>query len=336
MLDLLSEKKTKDGKNLRIWRLITPCGSVPEWIKRYMSASIGYEVYRNALSDSSYWRLYYRNAFDGKGAIDHLYIAEVDNEPAARVWFGYSPRFGHGNFGNVFTEPEFRRHGLMNELLAPCLKDFFDSPAKMLCCNGNKLTVGSYLKSGFHLIYGDETYPLCILKSKGRLFSDVEAVAFDHSPICKIREGTIDDQYDCDKFMPFTSAMYRYPRNHRVGISAYITDYRIACQEYLSGNGVIGVAENHNGTVVGYAFALKLSGHNCLDFSVHPDNLKEAGCLLEFTAGKFKKYFSGEPIFAQIDARDMEKHSLLGHAGFRLCATIPNIFENQNILIFKI
>ncbi len=321
MLEVLSEKKLSTGENLRILRLITPADFVPERVKRYMIASLGYDTYRNAVNELNYWRLYFRAVFDGEGAVDHLYLAEVDGELAARVWFAYSRRSGYGNFGNVYTEPEFRRRGLMNELMAPCLNDFSNSPAKMICCSsGNKIAVNSYLKDGFHLIYDGETGPLCLLKPEyGKHFGEVETAAFDGSPVGNIRCGTIDDQYDCDKFLFYTRPL-RSQSFRRIGPASFVTDYRTAFQEVRCGHGAVTVAENRTGTIVAYAFALKCFGQNCLDFTVHPDNASDVPALLEFTAGQFREQYPGEPLFISIASQNTLQLEIMKNIGCRKLA----------------
>ena len=120
-LELLEESILFTGEQLKVYRLITPSEKVvPKRVIQYMIASLGYDEYRKYVNDQNYWRLYYRTAFENKGAVDHLYLAEVNGEFAARVWFAYSRKSGFGNFGNVCTETEHRKKGLMSILMKHC------------------------------------------------------------------------------------------------------------------------------------------------------------------------------------------------------------------------
>ena len=253
-LELLEESTLFTGEQLRVYRLITPNEkAVPKSVIQYIIASLGYDEYRKYVNDQSYWRLYYRTAFENKGAVDHLYLAEVNGEFAARVWFAYSRKSGFGNFGNVYTEPEHRKKGLMTVLLKHCSAGFEASDAKMLCCStGSPHAAASYVKIGFHMIYGGETGPMCLLKkSCGNHFFEMAEKYYSDNKIVKVRPGTIDDQYDCDKILDKLPAMRENRPTPPPEAGCFVTEYRIAYQEMLNGNGQILVAENSSGVCVG-------------------------------------------------------------------------------------
>ena len=337
-MELLKETTLADGRPLRIYRQITPdTAPVPEKLIRYMISSIGFDRYRKFVHDQNYWRLYYRAAFDGEGAVDHLYLAEVEGTFAARVWFAYSPTSGFGNFGNVYTEPEFRRLGLMNELLRFCIADFMNSPAKLLCCaTGNKFAAASYRKAGFQMTYGGETGMMHLIAPRyGSHFADLEKRCFDGSAVSRIRPGTPGDQFDCDKFLVHTAAMRGKVRNS-AGPDAYISEYRVAWQDQKNGNAVTAVAENGNGTVCAYAYAVKAFGRNCLNFKVYPDNTGEIRELLEFTAAEFRKLFPDEPILIYLDSNCTLQLEALARAGMEPVAQIPGSTAEAALMIFEI
>ena len=284
-LELLEQSTLETGEQLKVYRLITPAEkAVPERVKRYIMASLGYDNYRQYINDQAYWRIYYRSAFDGNGAIDHLYLAEVDGNFAARVWFAYSRRTHFGNFGNVYTEPEYRQRGLMNVLMKHCMAGFQASDARMLCCSsGNKFAVKSYLKSGFHLVYGGETGPLCLLKKEyGSHFFDIVKEYYSDKTIVKVRPGDIDDQYDCDKVLTKLPAMRQMPPEPAPEGAPFVTEFRIALQESINGNGKVMVAENVKGAIVGYSWQLKLYGRTVTHTVMHPDCREQKDLLLDF------------------------------------------------------
>ena len=325
MLDILQETKLADGRNVRITRIVTPEPNVPERAIRYLMGSLSFEKYRQYVKDQAYWRLYDREALDGHTAdtvTDYFYFAEVDGQFAARLWFAYNKRSGFGNFGNVYTEAGFRRLGLMTMLLKPCVEDFHASGAKMLCCaTGNVFAANSYRKVGFKTIYGGETGPMTITKVD---FFEEDAKAFPGNEPLTIRPGTPGDQFDIDKFLAYSKAMYGFPRCHHVGIAAHISDYRIAFQEHLSGNGPINVAVTPSGYVVGFAYALNYYGETVLDFTTHPSYTENAAELLNRTAAEFEG--PQQPLL-YIHVDDTERHALALKAGFSPVATIPERYS---------
>ena len=284
-LDLLEEGCLAGGECYKIYRLITPTERViPKRVKQYITASLGFDEYRKYVNDQNYWRLYYRTVLDNQGAVDHLYLAEVEGEFAARVWFAYSKRSGFGNFGNVYTETEHRQKGLMSILMKHCAAGFESSDAKMLCCStGSKVAAANYIKSGFHLIYGGETGHMCLLKKEcGKHFLDMAEKYYSNNLIVKVRPGTIDDQYDVDKIMDKLPAMRSNPPEPPPESGCFITEYRIAYQEVLNGNGKILVAENSSGVCVGYSWKLKIYGREVTHTVLHPDCRHQKDLLLKF------------------------------------------------------
>lgn len=335
-MELLKESNLPDGRGLRIYRQITPAAEpVPERLIRYVIASIGFENYRKYVNDQSYWRLYYRSAFDGEGAVDHLYLAEVDGTFAARVWFGYSPESGLGNFGNVYTETAFRRLGLMKELMVFCVRDFHASPARILCCaTGNKIAAASYRSFGFHMIYGGETGPMGIINPQyGSHFRDLEKQLFDGSPAVDVRRGTPGDQFDCDKFLFFAGALRGEPRG-TAGPDSFVSDYRTAWQEFKNGNGVTAVAKNAQGAVCAWAYAVKAFGKNCMNFIVHPDNTGDVKKLLEFTAAEFRKLFPDEGLTIYLNSNFKLQLEALTQMGLSPASRVQGAVPNGDLLIF--
>ena len=311
-MKVMVEKTLQTGEHLRILRFVTP-EEIPERVIRYWIASLRFDTYRLYVSSISYWRLYFREVFAGNFAsetVDHIYIAEVNGEYAARMWFAYSKKTLHGNFGHVFTEPAFRKRGLMSELLKVCIADFYASPAKMLCCaSGNEGAVRAYVSSGFELIYGGTTGPLALLK-KGTFEEEMSRCFEKGGKPCIIREGTIGDQFDCDKNLVYSRNVYCGKRNFRRGIARLIPDFCTAYQGVLSGNGKVFVAENAQGAIIGYAFALNFYGNGVLDFTWNGDYASEIPALLKKTLESVDF-----PVILALDPEDREKTDLANAAG---------------------
>ena len=311
-MDVMLEKTLSTGEKLRILRFVTP-EEIPERVIRYWIASFGFDTYRKAVFSLTYWRLYFREVFAGNFAeetVDHIYVAEVNGEYAARMWFAYSKRTLHGNFGHVFTEPEFRKRGLMGELLKVCIADFHASPATMLCCaSGNEGAVRAYVNHGFELIYGGKTGPLALVKDG--TFATTTAKFFDPAGgPCTIREGSIGDQFECDKFLAYNRNVYLGKRNFRRGTANLVPDFCSAYQETLSGNGKVFVAENAHGAIAGYAYALNFCGNGIFDFTWHGDYASGIPELLRRTAGSVDF-----PVVLALDPEDREKSGLARKAG---------------------
>lgn len=336
--EIIEEKTLASGEKLRILRLVMPSETpVPERFKRYIAASLGYDSYYRAVSEINYWRLYFRSAMDGNGAVDHLYLAEVDGALAARAWFAYSRRSGYGNFGNVYTEPEYRRRGLMNKLMEPLMRDFYASDAKMLCCaTGSEFAAQVYFKHGFHAIYGGKTGPLCALKKEyGSHFLDLQNSAFDGSPVQVIRVGAIDDQYDCDKFLAYHEQLWGKGMFRPRGPASLIVDYRTAYQETRRGNGTVAVAENGKGTIVAWAFALKIAGQNCMNITFHPNCSDGAVKLIRFIRNEFDKQFPGEPLLIYLAPEYTPLWNLMKPACCEPVAKIPGALPGQPVWVFR-
>ena len=334
-MEILEEFTLSNKGKCRLLRLITPSKSpVPEEIVRYMIASLGFDYYRKYINDQNYWRLYYRSAFDGEGAIDHFYFAEVEGVLAARIWFGYDPISGFGNFGNVYTEPNYRKLGLMSKLLIPCVRDFLASNAKLLCCyTGSPTTEAAYKAFGFQVIYGGETGPMCLINPKyGTHFLEIEKKVFDSSSLKRFRLGTAGDQFPCDKFLAYCSKLINIPQG-RGGADSFVTDYRTAYQEYKNGNGVVCVAENGTGNVSAWAYAVKAYGSNCLNFTIHPDNAHELKKLLDFTVTEFNQLFPGEKVNIYLKKNFNQQMEALKSSGYNPSYTI---LDNEGLNVFEL
>ncbi len=327
-MDILNTETLPDGRRVEICRIVTPDATLPEDVVRYFIASLGFDYYREYVNDQNYWRLYYRESLAGRfvpDVIDHHYLARIDGEYAARLWFAYSTRTGHGNFGNVYTEVPFRCLGLMNRLLDHFRADFQTSPATMLCDgSGSEYAVRSYCRFGFRLPYGGTTGMICLCK-KGS-FQKIAAKAFPGREPTAIRPGGIADQFECDKFRAYTPEMITFPRQTRLGAAAIISDYRIAFQEVLSGNGVILVQETPLGEVPGYAFALRFFGQDILDFGFHLNYLDTLPELLQKTAVAYQHKFSTSPVCVTAEG-DVERENALRRASFVEIGGVPGKFR---------
>ncbi len=326
-MSILVQETLADGRALRVLRFVSPGDAVPEEIVRYVVGSLGFDSYNKYIQAQAYWRSWYRESFDGLlvGVASHLYVAEVEGECAARLWFAYSRENGLGNFGNVYTEPRFRRLGLMNELLGPCMADFDAArDARLLCCaSGNRFAVASYVKQGFRLIYGGETGPLARARRPGEDFFSIERELFADARLASIRPGAPADQFIADKFIAYTDPVRRRLGVRR-GPAAAVPEFRVARIEAEIGNGVVNVACNAAGTVTGHAFALATGGAGLLDFTAHEASLPGVPELLRETAAAFHRDHDME-LFFYAFPDDAEKIAAVRAAGGKPVGQTPGM-----------
>lgn len=314
-MDLLLETTQPDGAQVKIFRLTPPeeDASVIRRMGDYLFHSLGSDNYRQEAIDINAWRLYSLDSLAGQYSseiVDHFYFAMVDGIPAARLWFGFSRKTGHGNFGNVLTEPEWRRRGLMDQLLDCFSQDFAAEPATFLCCgSGTPYAIRSYRRHGFRMLYGGESGLMCL--GKGDFFKEA-ARCYPGPGAVTLRPGTIADQFECDRFLACIPVMQNLPGP---GADSGIHNYRTAFQESLSGRACVMVAENGTGSAAGYAFAAVTPCGDRLDLFLHPDYLPAGAELLRQTAAEFQSRFGRTPLLAAAP-EDATRQQLARAAGF--------------------
>ena len=272
MTELL-EQSDLGGDDFKIWRLRPPMypGEGARFLDFFLSTTRSYSSRRT----QSYWRLYNIYAFDGKNAPeieDVFYFAEVNGEVAARLWFGFAPGNGFGNFGNVLTAEKFRRRGILRRLMTHFAGDFQASPAMCLSCDvGSEYVVRTYEDYGFRLLFGGKVGPMAIVKPECGDFPALERRLLGDAVPVRFRPGTVGDQFMVDKFLHYCAKVYR---------SSPDLDYRCCMLECRHGNGRIAVAENAAGAPVGFAWAGALDGLDRLVMDIHPDAAPHCGDML--------------------------------------------------------
>ncbi len=327
-MNLLESGLLKDGRPFELWRIVTTeKNPAPPEVVRYWMGSTGYDAYRDYTFVNVYWRIYYREALVGNllpQVVDYLYLAKVDGVWAARLWFGYSLKTGRGNFGNVFTEPEFRRLGLMGMLMNYCVADMRASSLRQVCCcTGSAVAARAYCKLGFEMIYGGETGPLCFSKVGG-FQAEVQRCYGDH-PCVRIRDGEIGDQFDCDKLRPYTKEMMDFPRQNLVTPAYWLSDYRSAFQEVMGGNGMIKIQETDSGAACNYAFALHVWNQDVLDFGFQMNYLKDLPELIRQTAEAYREKYHRSPVCAVVNG-DTERLEAVKSAGLHQLGGLENSY----------
>ncbi|MBQ7206394.1 MAG: hypothetical protein IJS01_01215 [Lentisphaeria bacterium] len=303
--------KAADGRQVQVRRWDSAAPAPGEWY-RYICTSLGTADPHGHPYSVSCWRSYWHDAMRGAYSSlleNRLYLAVVDGRIAGRLWYAWSRRTLRGNFGCVYTEPEFRKLGIMRILVGCAVPEMLDTPCRIFCCNTGKPWVAKvYIDAGFRGIHEPDRGPLALTRS-GTWHEHAEA-AHAGSEISAIRPGDVADQFDCDKFLTYTPFIWLQGGWVRRGPAARFYEFRMAHQEELGGRGRTFIAENELKNPVGYAFNLRLeNGMNIVDFTLHRNFFSGAPRLLEAAAGKTDSFFFALP-------RDEERIAAAERAGF--------------------
>ena len=305
MKTVISEKKLATGEYARVVLIVPP----DEDGLRGM-----YEV-------SPEWKRYYHRAMiEGHGQFieDRVFIAEVEGAPAARLWYGWSKRTLRGNYGNIFTNYAHRQRGLLNFLLECFKADFDASPAQMLCCHASDWRIPVYEKFGFHVLHGNrESDAMGIIKPELGSCKQFMDRLYADCTVTKLRDGDCGDQFDCDKCLVYTDAMWGHMRPF-VFAGDQNKDYMTSLNRVLEKKGVIAVAENAAGAIVGYATAIVNPSCTAafLNWRNHPNTKrKDVVNLMKYTIEKYHASFQ-IPLYAALPLCEGEPIAQVHEAGF--------------------
>lgn len=241
----IETRRLRDGATLEITSASQPFGgdAVPEWFPR----AFQFEIPRC-------WQLYYDEVFSDRtpGVRNFLYVGRVDGVPCCRMWFGYKLETGAGNFGNVFTIQEFRRRGIMREILTVCIRDFFASGALFCSCDAAAAAAPAYERAGFKRIFGPDKPPMALVRNGVASFAAVAEEAYRDVSGGTIRDGNLADRFDCDKLLRYATEVYR-----KIDPAGKATSYLSLWEEYVRpGRAKVKVLVAKSGFCAGYAYSL--------------------------------------------------------------------------------
>jgi len=278
--------------------------------------------------------------------VDRYFIGEVDGRIIGQAWYGL-PRvggtdggsrmspptrpWGVGNFGHVYTEPDWRGQGIASEIVRVLVDHFQAEPTgKCLLCSAGAAAGRIYRKYGFEFIPPTaESGPMGLIK--GETFAELEQRYFTPGLPVQVREGHIGHRHDVDRLMDFSPAWIGARRHwHSAFISSTVPTYMAALHQVEDGRGLLAVLQTDAGSVVGYASVLSLGSPfeqrlRTLDFAVHPHYLPEVGTLLHETLARAAQA-DGAPVHAFVAACDERKLAALLDAGFAVTYTFPGAF----------
>ena len=295
--------------------------------------------------------------------VDRYFIGEVDGRIVGQAWYGL-PRvggfvpepaagsgtnpptrsWGIGNFGHVYTEPEWRGEGVASEIVRVLVDHFQAEPTgKCLLCSASAQSGRIYRKYGFEFIPPTaESGAMGLVK--GETFVELEARYFAPGRPVRVREGHIGHRHDIDRLMDFSPAWIEARRRwHFAFIASTVPTYIAALHKVEDGRGLLTVMQTDGGSIVGYAYVLNLgSPHEphlrTLDFAVHPHYLAQAGTLLGETLGMAAEA-DAAPVHAFVAACDEAKLTALLAAGFAVAYTFAGGFvldgETHDLLMLR-
>lgn len=284
-----------------------------------------------------------------KFCIDRYFVGEIEGKVVSQMWYGL-PRngTGMGEFGHVYTEPEYRKKGIASLLMGFLTADFQKSNGNVLFCGtGSPHAAKVYRRNGFQNIEeGKDTGAMVFIKSDyARDFSELEKKYFEPGLEVNILPATRREQFDVDEVLHYSTGLKRIAENwHTVFLASQVSSLREILFKVEDGKGLATVAKSSKGKVVGYAYILGFGSpmeekSKTLDFIIHPNYLNNGIQLLQKTV-KMGKEQKIENIRCYISSGDKEKLSTLLEAGFKeecsllnYCLVENNYFDLKTLKI---
>ena len=261
--------------------------------------------------------------------IDRYFVGEVEGRIVGQVWYGL-PRiddgrtFGIGNFGHVYTDPDWRGQGIAHEITGIVVDDFNAEPiGSCLLCTAGRGAGRIYLDYGFETIPPGGSYgPMGLIKpSAAPSFAALDERYFAPGLPVTVRPGHIGDRHDLDRMLDFSAPwIVARERWHLTGLAARVPTFISALHYVEDGRGLIGVLQTTTGSLVGHAFVLALgsrweTGLRVFDIVVHPHYLADGAALAAETLDLAREADATD-IHATVAACDEEKLALLQAVGF--------------------
>ena len=277
--------------------------------------------------------------------LDRYFIGEVEGAIIGHAWYGL-PRVaptvsgggvsrsasetaaptreeatrGIGNFGHVYTNPDWRGQGVAREITRVLVDHFNAEPTgSCLLCTASAESGHIYQKFGFRFIPPTaKSGPMGLIKpSVAGSFAELDEAYFAPGRPVTVCEGHIGHRHDLDRMLDFSVPWIEARRHwHFVALASRVPTFISALHYVEDGRGVLNVLQTDAGSVVGYAFALNLGsrfeqGLRTFDRVVHPRYLAQAHVLLDETLCR-----AGAPVYAFVAECDEAKLTALLAAGF--------------------
>ncbi|MGE5531307.1 MAG: GNAT family N-acetyltransferase [Bacteroidota bacterium] len=258
--------------------------------------------------------------------IDRYFVGEVEGEIIGHAWYGLprvgptAPTRGIGNFGHVYTNPQWRGQGVAGEITRVIVDHFNAEPAgSCLLCSASAQSGRIYQRFGFQFIpKAAQSGPMCLLKpGVADSVEELDEQYFAPGHPVTVAEGHIGHRHDLDRLLDFSAPWIEARRRwHFVGLASHVPTFIAALHYVEDGRGIINILQTDEGSIVGYAFALNLgsgfeAGLMTFDFVIHPHYLHQASVLLSETLAR-----AGGEVCALVAECDSLKMAALLRAGF--------------------
>ena len=320
----------RTGEEMRIKLVTPPAGEYAEKLLHFLEHKPDW-VRRNIKQQLS-------GMYD-KDCVNKYFIGEIGGRIAGHVWYGYANRgAGIANFGEVYTEPEHRKKGVIAELMKVFKENFGNSPAKAaLCTAGANWVTAIYFKAGFQaVIPGAERGPLILIKKGcGKDFEEFERAYYAPGREISIGLGSMKHRHDVDTLLRFSTILRRGRESgdpmkyafvpgaslaRRVGMAYSVTNYMDAVFKTEDGRGIVTVAAAKTGQVVGWTFFLHTGSEfepegKVFDFELHP-SYAGSGPVLVRESLRLARARGITKAYSYCPAIEREKMELLRAEGF--------------------
>jgi GNAT superfamily N-acetyltransferase len=280
-----------------------------------------------------------------KYCVDKFFVGEIEGKIVGQVWYGYSNSgTGIANFGEVYTEPEYRRRGISRELMKVFINDFWNSPAVAALCTAGDMAAGMYMQFGFQTVVPGTSYGPMILIRKGLAenFAEFEKEYYKPGSAVSVVPGTMKHRHDIDTLLRYSTILRRRRENWasisgsgarlagRVGPAYGVPNYMEACFMAEDGKGQVFVAVTDQGNVVGWAFLLNPASQweqksMVFDYEIAPTYTGSAGLLVRESM-RLAGEGGAQRAWAWYRASDSGKIDPLLAAGFAEAGRLPDYF----------
>ena len=316
MIEVLDERRLASGEMARIL-LLTP----PE--KEYGARMLSFLRHKDDENIRSIG-----SRIDGKYAdvcVDRYFVAEIGGRPAAQVWYGYGKHADPvANFGHVYTDPDFRRRGLIHLLMPYLVRDFDASPALgAFCTAGAPYLAELYGKYRFHPAHKGEAFgDLVMLRKQWRNASFAEFMSdyYNIRSSCngaglRIVPGSMRYRHEIDRLLDFSWRELNVSPG-RCWFSNAVRGFQQATFLAEDGRGKTFVFLTPGEHVAGWAFCLNPFAPGdvpLFDWELHPGY---RGCEMELIPELLHECVSG-PSVTPVSPLEESRCAVLRAAGMR-------------------
>lgn len=262
--------------------------------------------------------------------VDRYFVGEVEGRMVGHAWYGL-PRVDPtepaawriGNFGHVYTDPDWRGQGIAGEITRVIVDHFLAEPGSTcVLCSASEQSGRIYRRYGFQFIPPEASSGAMglINPQAAGSFAELDAAYFAPGQQVRVLPGHIGHRHDLDRMLDFSAAWIEARRSwHFVGLASRVPTFISALHAVEDGRGLLTVLRTAAGATVGYAFVLALgaraeTGLRVLDFVLHPHYLCEAPLLLGKTIALAREA-TDLPLYAAAAECDRQKVAALRQAG---------------------